>query len=336
MALSPALSKLVSTAKNKYAGGGGDTSKPKEGRNTYRIVFKLFNGDERFWRDLGVHWIKASKDGKPVAVVGDCDTVYSQPSVINTAIDMAIASAADEESKELFSGFRARKTVLINVINRGDNDKEEVLELTTTTFGKILDLVQLYETEGQDVLDNNAGYDIVITKSGRDLNTKYDVAVAPLTPGKLYKPVTAAQLESARNLDDFIAQKFFRGEEQKALNAISQISGVYVPTLTSIAGATTPSAALASPSAAVPEAKAPVAAAPAADPAAEALEARRAAILAQQAEMARQLAAMDTPAPVAAAPVAAAPAPAAPAAAISDLSQSEQDAIMAELDALGQ
>lgn len=334
MALSPALSKLVSTAKNKYSGGGGDTAKPKEGRNTYRIVFKLFNGDERFWRDLGVHWIKASKEGKPVAVVGDCDTVYSQPSVINTAIDMAITSAMDEDSKELYAGFKSRKTVLINVVNRGEGDKEEVLELTTTTFGKILDIVQLYEAEGQDVLDNNAGYDIVITKSGRDLNTKYDVAIAPLTPGKLYKPITQAQLDNAKNLDDFIAQKFFRGEEQKALNAIAQISGIRVPNLTAVAGATTPAAALTSTATTVPDAAPAPVAAPVVEPVVDPLAARRAALLEQQAQMARELAAMEAPQP-AAAPVTPAPV-AAPAAAISDLSQSEQDAIMAELDALGQ
>jgi hypothetical protein len=323
MALSPALSKLVSQSKNKYAGSGGKTSKPKEGRNTYRLVYKLFNGDERFWRDLGVHWIKAALDAKPIAVVGDCDIVYQKPSVIKTAIDMAISNAVDEDSKKLYEEWKARPSVVINVINRGEGDNLEVLELTTTTFGKVLDIIQLYEAEGQDVLDPNQGYDIVITKSGKGLQTNYDVAVAPLAPGKTFKPVTKDQLDRATNLDDFIAQNYFRGEEQKALNAIAQIAGIRVPQLTSIAGATTPVASLTSPSAVVADAKVTT---PAAPIVVDELEERRKQILARQAAMAAELAALENPAPAAPPVTGAAPAP---------LSQSEQDALLDELDNLG-
>lgn len=371
MALNPALRKMVSSAKAKYAGNSGNAVKPKEGRNVYRILAPTaaqasWVGDSgQFWADLGVHWIKPEKNGKPVAVVGDCDTVYQQPSVINTAIEMAINAAYDEESKKLYEEWKARKSVLINVIDR-EKDEAVVLELTPTTFGKILDLITLYADAGQDITDPNEGADIVITRTGKGLNTNYDVAIAPVIPSAPFKKVPLDMLTRSTDLHQFIASNFFRGEEQKALNFIASIAGVAVPRLGGPAGATaavgakTPTAALTSPAASVEGAKADddssaaeaaaaaerVAAAKkaaaekaAAEAAAaskladDSLAAKRAEILRRQQEAEAELAAMEAAASAAAAPELDA-ASAAPASGISSLPASEQDAILAELDNL--
>jgi hypothetical protein len=345
MALSPELKKAVSGAKNKYSGGSSKTVKPKDGRNTYRLLAPTpaqapwVPASGQYWADLGVHWIKADKNGKPLAVVGDCDTVYQQPSVLNTAIEMAINSAMDEESKELYNEWKAKKSVLLNVVDRSGNADEAVpLELTGTTFGKVMDLVGVYDDAGRDLTDPLTGVDIIITKTGKGLNTKYEVMVDPAPS----KPVSPEVLSRTVDLHAFIAQNFFRGEEQKALNCIAQIAGVAVPALTgpaTSAGVRTPTAALSSPAAAVADASvasaaaapattatapAPaVAAAPVEDPA---IAARRAEILRRQQEAEAELAALSQPT---------APAEtAAPAAGISSLPVSEQDAILAELDNL--
>ena len=347
MALSPELKKMVSGAKNKYSGGNGKTTKPKDGRNTYRILAPTsaqapwVPASGQYWADLGVHWIKADKAGKPLAVVGDCDTVYQQPSVLNTAIEMAINSAMDEESKELYNEWKAKKSVLVNAIDRSQGDEPIVLELTGTTFGKVMDLINVYDDAGKDITDPVSGVDIIITKTGKQLNTKYDVMVDPAPP----KPISPDVLSRTVDLHAFIAQNFFRGEEQKALNCIAQIAGVAVPALSgpaTAAGARTPTAALSSPAAAVAgatvasTAAAPVQSAPAAAPVAEtaapaedpAIAARRAEILRRQQEAEAELAALSQPAASAEA------AAAAPAAGISSLPVSEQDAILAELDNL--
>lgn len=348
MALNPELRKMVSTAKSKYSGNSGNSLKPKEGRNTYRIIAPTpeqaswADPTGKFWADLGVHWIKADPNGKPIAVVGDCDTVYQQPSVINTAVEMAINNAHDEESKKLYEEWKARKSVLLNIVDRSTGN-EEVLEVTPTTFGKVLDLYTLYADAGQDITDPLTGSDIVITRTGKGLNTNYDVAIAPNVPGKPFEPVTAAQIAKAKDLNEFIAQNFFRGEEQKALNAIAQIAGIAVPRLAgTVAGASpaiaapatatrTPTAALASPAASVAE---PVAA-PAVDPVAAAAEQRRKEILQRQAEAAAELAALESAAAMpAAAAATATPAAVAAVSAVSAVSASDQDAILAELDNL--
>ena len=356
MGLNPNLLKMVSQAKNKYSNSSGNFLKPKDGRNQYRLVVPTSDiapwiGESgQFWRDCAVHWIKAEENGKPMAVVGDCDVVYQQPSVINTAIDMAINSAIDEDSKKLFESWKSRTTVIIPVIDRADanNTDPQPLELTKTTFGAVLDLYLLHADAGADIADPDHGVDIIITRSGKGLNTEYTVQLAPQVPGKPHTPVTRAQLEKTPDLDKLIASKFFRGEEQKALSAIASIAGITVPRLAAPAAAAgalaapaaaaprTPTAALTSASASVPDAKvddapftpdpAPAAAAPAAvAPDAADIEARKAAILARQKAAEAELAALETPA--------AAPAET-PAAAAPALAQSEADAILAELEGL--
>lgn len=334
--LSPALRKMVSQANNKYASSGNGSVKPKEGRNIYRIVWAeqapWIGEDGKFWADLGVHWIKATKEGKPSAVVGDCDICFQQPSPIRAAVEAAIASASDTESKELFESWQARPSVLLNVLDRtgGANPTEtSVLELSTTTYGKVMALVELYLESGQNILDPVEGLDICITRSGTGLNTKYDVTANPGKP----LPVPQAVIDNATDLNLFIQKNFFRGEEQKALNAIAQISGVAIPRLENT-GTATPTAALTSsaasvapdpeptPAPATPVAETVVQTTVAPDPAA----ARRAEILAQQAAAEAELEALNAQAAAAdAAPVEEA---------TSAMSDSEQDAILAELEGL--
>lgn len=352
MALSPELKKMVSQKKAQYSGGGGKTIKPKDGRNVYRLIAPTqaqapwIPSTGQWWADLGVHWIKAEENGKPIAVVGDCDTVYQQPSPINTAVDMAINSAPDEVSKKLYESWRARKSILLLVVDRSTpGDDADVLELTPTSFAKVLDLYNLYDDAGQDITDPVNGADIIITRTGKGLNTNYDVAIAPSIPGQPFKAVPLETITRAPNLHDFIATNYFRGEEQKALNAIANIAGVAIPRLgTTTAGAAaavgvrTPTAALASPAASVADATVdttPVTAAAApVTPAEDALAAKRAEILRRQQEAEAELAALSAATPAVAQTAPAAAATAAPAPGLSSLSASDQDAILAELDNL--
>lgn len=331
MALDSRVLKMVSQAKGKYSGMSSKSIKPKEGRNTYRILAPNADWVEaaggQFWADLGVHWIKADPNGKPIAVVGDCDTVYQKPSILNSAIEMAIESAPDEATKELYSSWKARRSVLINVIDRQDkgNTDPQILELTATTFGKVLDIIQLYGEAGEDITDPVSGVDIVITRTGKGLNTNYDVAVAP---GKS-APVPKDVLDKSADLPKHIGENFFRGEEQKALNAIQEISGVALPRIGSSASRT-PTPALTSASASVEDAdmpfepdapKAVKTAAPVEAPAEDPLAAKRAEIArrraAAEADAEAELAALEADTPPAA-----------------ETSTSDADAILAELDGL--
>jgi hypothetical protein len=345
MALNPQLRKMIGAQAGKYRGAGDNAEKPKDGRSNYRLLWPtreeapwmeedVASGMDKWWQDLGVHWIKASETDKPIAVVGDCEVVYDRPSPITAAIQAAINSAYDEETKKLYESWRSRTTVLLNVLDR-TKDQVVVLELTKTTFGKIMDLIGMYADNEQDITDRESGMDIVITKTGKGLNTNYDIAVAPGAS----KPVPAAIFNNLTNLKEFVEARFFRGEEQKALNAISQIAGIPTPQIGHIAATSTPTAALSSPAASV--APVVVAAVVAAGPTPAELEAQKAA--ATNAALQAQIAALQAQvaAPVAAAPVVVAPVVAPVVAAVetpaptSGLDAAEQQAILDELAALG-
>lgn len=346
MALNPQLQAMLGKAKNRYSGSGGKAYKMKEGRNTLRLLVdpKVVETNGQFWHDLGVHWIKADENGKPITVIGDCDYTYQQPSMINAAIEQAIASATDEESKKLYESWRSRKTVLFPAIVRGENgDDPTIVEVTPTTWGKITEILSLYMDNGEDLTDPQTGKDIVVNRTGKGLNTDYSVMISPAPS----QPLPADVLTKLPDIDAYIQKEFFRGEEQKALNAIAQIAGVAVPqlgapTTQAVQQAATPTAALTSPAAAVADAApvettvAPQAETPAGPtPEEQAAEARREELRRQQEELQKQMAALDEPAPAQAASAAqTAPAEAAPAE-DSVLSDDDQDAILAELDNLG-
>ncbi|MBA8881775.1 hypothetical protein [Phyllobacterium myrsinacearum] len=266
MALNPALMKLVSKASSKYSRSTGTRIKPKEGRNRYRVLAPTslnapwIGEDGQFWADLGVHWIKAELNGKPQAVVGCRDVCYGEPCELDAAIDLAINSAIDEESKKIYTEWRAKKSILLNVVDHaGSKDECAILEVTPTTFAQITDLIQQYGENEVDITDPQNGMDIVITKTGKGLNTEYSVNVFP---GKS-EPISKDVLTRLHDLKAHIEKEFFRGDEKKALAFIAQTSGVALPRIGGPAttkpgllttGKSTPTKALVSEDAAVDDA----------------------------------------------------------------------------------
>lgn len=357
MALNPLLKKLVTQSAAKYKGATAKAVKPKEGRNVYRFIVpkpgevSWVGDDGMFFRELGVHWIKPDLNAKPIAVVGSEEICFQRVSPLAAAIDMAIAGAYDEDSKKLYEEWKARRSIVCNVVSRDNGNSVDVLELTPTTFSKVMDVAKLYDDSDVDIFDHTMGMDVVITKTGKGLNTSYDVAVVPLAPGKSFAPVTQDQINQAANLDDWIQSNYFRGEEQKALNAVAQIAGISIPQIGNMTA--TPVAALTSSAATV--AGATVAAASAAQTAQSPAQAATSAGVMMtpeqmQAEIQRQAALLaaqhQQQAAVAAAAAMSADTSAVTAqttiqptvtaeTAMSDLGQDEQDALLAELNAIG-
>lgn len=334
MAFSPALRKAVAEAKNKYARSDGKTIKPKEGRNIYRFLAPTANEAPwvgptgQFWADLGVHWIKADKNSKPIAVVGSRDICYQEPCPVGTAVEQAMASAHDEQTKEIYNEWKPSKTVLFNIVDRTTNPANEevdIVELRPTAAQQVFDLMEQYAEAGQDLTDLANGIDLVVTRTGKGLNTEYSVNIKPGASA----PLKADTLSKCHDLHAHIAREFFKGEENKALNAIAQISGITVPriegpgstaqisnqSVAQAAAVRTPAPALASDATAVEDAHVvdETPAAPAAAPAAPVAEAAPVAQAAQAA-------------PVAQAQTAVSP--------DSTLSQQDMDDVLSQLDNL--
>lgn len=221
MALSPAMMALVKGAKNRYTRNTSKFVKLKEGKTRVRLIAT----EEKFWQDLGVHWIKTEMNGKPVAVVGCHDLVKDEPCPICAAIDKAMKAATDDETVKLVKEWTTRKSVLVKAIIRDGADASpdpQILELTPSTFGTIVSMIEEYGSE-VDPLSPTEGMDFVITRSGKGLDTRYE----PM-PALKSQPLTKDQLAKAKeiNLLEAIEKEFFRGDENKALNAIGQATGI--------------------------------------------------------------------------------------------------------------
>lgn len=268
MALSPALRKSVSEAKNKYGRSDGKRIKPAEGKNIFRIIAPTqdqaawVGPSGKFWADLGTHWIKAEKNGKPLAVVGSRDVCYQEACPVGQAVDLALNQYAhDEQTKEIFKEWSVSKNVLFNAINRttnADAQEIEILEVRPSVAQQIFDLMEQYDDAGQDLTDLLSGVDLVINRTGKGLNTEYSVNAKP----GVSKPVAKDALSKTHDLHDHIAKEFFRGDEVKALNAIGQIAGIPQDRLQAlaIAGASSNTAALTSGATAQASTKTPSAA----------------------------------------------------------------------------
>lgn len=221
MALSPAMMALVKNAKNRYSRNNSKFVKLKEGKTRVRLIAT----EEKFWQDLGVHWIKTELSGKPVAVVGCADLVKDEPCPICAAIDKAMKAATDDETVKLVKEWTTRKSVLVKAIIRDGADASpdpQILELTPSTFGTIVSMIEEYGSE-VDPLSPTEGMDFVITRSGKGLDTRYE----PM-PALKSVPLTKDQLTKAKeiNLLEAIEKEYFRGDENKALNAIGQATGI--------------------------------------------------------------------------------------------------------------
>lgn len=229
MALSPAMQKLLKEGRNKYQSRGATkVVKLKEGKTRIRIIPGNQGGVEgKFWADLGVHWIKAEKNGKPMAVTGCHEKVHDKPCAVCNAVEQALLSAPDSDTEALYKEWRSRKTALFNAIHRDGADKSDLSQITevpATVIEQIFGTLQTYADDGIDAIDPNEGVDFIVERRGKGFDTEYSVTVPPKSVA-----LTKAQIDSAVDLYDFIEREHFRGEESKALNAISQIAGVSVP-----------------------------------------------------------------------------------------------------------
>ncbi len=343
-----ALLAKLKQKKAQYSRNNSKVVKLKEGKTRIRILPapNMVDADHPLGeRDLGVHWIKTSKNGKPVCVVGCPEITYGQLSVINPVLEAAAKAAVDDETLAVIKENKAKKSVLVNAVIRDGADASEdpqILELTPTTFGQVLSIIETYIEGGRtDILDPTNGMDLIVERKGKGMDTEYTVMVAPTS-----KPLAKGVEGKAADIDAFIASEFFRGEEKKAIAAISAMMGG----LPGIAGpSTTAMLTSARPVEEVTERPAPAARpalapkpAPAAAPEPEAVVEEPPFV--EDDEEAKALAALEAArvkkaaaAKAAAAKPAPAPVPTAPAAAPADefgakLDDAELDAMLADLD----
>ncbi|MEE1913706.1 hypothetical protein ACK36G_18925 [Aeromonas veronii] len=171
-----------------------------------------------FWADFGQHYIKDLED-KTKAVYVCVDKTFGRPCGVCHALEAAGRSVTDDrEVKAVADSQCKRAEIMLNVLHlNGDKPTvPQILQMTPSTFAKVLDLVEEYD----DITDLQKGTDLIITREGSGLNTEYSVQ-----PARTSNPVDASVLSNMTNLQEFILQESEEGA-RKAINQVNAIVGI--------------------------------------------------------------------------------------------------------------
>lgn len=200
-----------------------NTLKPAAGKHTYRILPSWRGGDDKqFWHDFSMHFIKTTESikagNKPAAVYICSSKTFDKPCEVCAAIEKMMAVSTDDDTTKQLKEAKSAQRYLMNVLHlTGDEpDKPQVMEVGTGVFEGVCNLIGEYG----DITDLNEGIDLVITRSGTGLDTKYAVM-----PAAKSKPVNKSVMSGVTNLDEFVAQENPQGET-KALTAVGAIAGI--------------------------------------------------------------------------------------------------------------
>lgn len=198
-----------------------DVLKVPMGKNKFRILpaHPDLGAEADFWVDFGQHYIK-DVEGKTKAVYVCTDKTFGRPCGVCHALEVAGRSAStDDEIKNIEDSRCKRAEIIVNVLHLNSSDKANVpqlLQLTPSTFAKILDLVDEYG----DISSLSEGTDLIITREGAGLNTEYSVQ-----PARESKKVDPNVMSGVVNLREFVQQESEDGA-RKALQQVNAIVGI--------------------------------------------------------------------------------------------------------------
>lgn len=248
--------------------GGYNFWAPKSGTSNIRLMPPWTDGGEEFEREVWMHWnvgkgetqmtfVCPVKTPNVVGSTGEC------PICNHVASLRATDDPADEEIAEK---IRAKPRYYTNIIDNEDpvfvqadvdewkarqKDKNASCpfnvgdtKIQVFNFGPMIyeKLLKMFSELQMDLTDLVDGYDVLITKSGKDMGTKYDAMVKPPA-----KPVNIIGTLSLADLDNFAKLK--TPEEFQAALTGQPVAGAALPPA---AAAPPPAAAALPPAAAAP------------------------------------------------------------------------------------
>lgn len=224
------LLELLRQKKQDLAATGNriKTSKPGDGTSRWRILPSWRGAGHLFHHEFGQHFIKDSM-GKVLSVYACTEKTYNRPCPVCDALRQGSASVSDDITGKLLKDASSSERILVNaLLVSGPNPSEvQILELAPTAFRALIDICYEWEEAGQSILDLDTGKDIMITRSGAGLLTKYVLQVSAMS-----KPVPADVLTRLHNLDDYVNQE--SSEVQiRALNSIRSVTGLLAAPSTS-------------------------------------------------------------------------------------------------------
>lgn len=194
------------------------TVKPQNGKSRWRILPGWRDGDPTFWHDFGQHFIKGvtpNENGSYLRSVYICTAkTFGTPCPICEAVSEGLRIAPNDDAVQALNESKSGSSILVNALHRDGDDPNTpvIMEMRPSIFKQVLEIIETYG----DITDPKAGFDVIVNREGRGLNTKYSVMPAPTS-----EPVPAAALNALHNLDDYVKQEWEEGK-QKALASVRE------------------------------------------------------------------------------------------------------------------
>jgi len=209
-------------ALQEQSGRREKTVKPQQGKSTWRILPGWRGGDDpTFWHDFGMHFVHGTtpgENGSTLRAVYICTAkTFGTPCPVCDAVSEGLRIAPNDAVVKALEGSKSSNSILVNALHRSGDDPETpvILEMRPSIFRRVLEITDDYG----NITDPNSGFDMIITREGRGLNTQYSV-----TPALNSQPVPAAALQQLHNLDDYVKQEYDEGR-MKALASVRESVG---------------------------------------------------------------------------------------------------------------
>lgn len=218
------MSALLALLKQKQqdisAARKGRTVKPPDGSSRWRILGSWRGEGQQFWHDFGQHFVKDAA-GKLGAIYMCAEKTFGKPCAVCEAISQGIKGATDDATMEVLKEAKSGARVLVNALHLDgpEPNKVQILELPPTVFEQLVAICAEWEEAGQTIL-GAGGKDVIISRSGKGLGTKYTTQVAA-------KAVAVpSDVDSKLNDLDAYVQQESSEAQARALNSVRAISGL--------------------------------------------------------------------------------------------------------------
>lgn len=198
-----------------------ETTKPAQGKNTYRLL-PSWRNDGTLFQEYGMHFVKGP-DGKTAPALCHRKTFGDDHDcpVCNAIIEGMGDAQTDEERNEI-KGYFASQRYIVNVINMKTNEVE-MLEIGQSIYDGIENaiLAAIDDDPDFDPTDPDNGHNLIINRSGSGMNTEYGVTLS-MKPSKVALPEALPQLDQEVKIQ---AQK----EPKYALETLAKVTGALAP-----------------------------------------------------------------------------------------------------------